>query len=64
MPKRNDIKTVLIPKENEIDLVEIPQKVKEGLKIIPVDSIANAVQYVIPDLKVVTKKRITPKKKK
>lgn len=62
--KRNDIKTVLIPKENEIDLVEIPQKVKEGLKIIPVDSIANAVQYVIPDLKVVTKKRITPKKKK
>ncbi len=62
--KRNDIRTVLIPKENEIDLVEIPQKVKEGLKIIPVDSIANAVQYVIPDLKVVTKKRITPKKKK
>ncbi len=62
--KRNDIKTVLIPKENEIDLAEIPQKVKEGLKIIPVDSIANAVQYVIPDLKVVTKKRITPKKKK
>lgn len=50
--KRNDIKTVLIPKENRIDLIEIPDKVKEGLNIILVETIAEAVKYVIPDLKV------------
>jgi ATP-dependent Lon protease len=61
--KRNDIKTVLIPKENEIDLIEIAQKVKEGLKIIPIDSIANAVKYVIPELKVNTRIINTKKKK-
>jgi predicted ATP-dependent protease len=38
--------TVLIPKENEIDLVEIQEKVKEGLKIIPIEKIEDAVPYV------------------
>ncbi len=36
---RAGIKTVLIPKENVKDLVDIPDKVKKGLKIIPVDRI-------------------------
>jgi len=62
--KRNEIKTVLIPKDNEIDLIEIPEKVKDGLQIIPVDSVASAVRYVIPELIVSTKKEKSAKKKK
>lgn len=60
--KRNEIKTVLIPKDNSIDLNEIPDKVKEGLNIILVDSIASAVKYVIPDLKFSLNKAKTKKK--
>ncbi|NWF90277.1 MAG: endopeptidase La [Ignavibacteriaceae bacterium] len=60
--KRNDIKTVLIPKDNSVDLSEIPDKVKDGLKIIPVDTIASAVKYVIPDLKVSPKLKTQKKK--
>ena len=44
--KRSGIKTVLIPKENEKDLVEIPEKVKEGLTIIPIEKIQDALKYV------------------
>ena len=36
---RGGIKTVLIPKDNEKDLAEIPDKVKKGLRIIPVSKI-------------------------
>ena len=36
---RGGIKTVLIPKENEKDLAEIPDNVKEGLEIIPVETV-------------------------
>jgi len=61
--KRNEIKTVLIPKDNEIDLIEIPEKVKVGLQIIPIDSVASAVRYVIPELIVSTKKEKSVKKK-
>lgn len=49
--KRNDIKTVLIPKENEIDLKEMPVKVKEGLEIITIEKLEDAIPYVFPDLK-------------
>ena len=35
---RAGIKEVVIPKENEKDLVDIPKKVREDIKIIPVDS--------------------------
>ncbi len=49
--KRNDIHTILIPAENEIDLKEIPERVTEGLKIIPVSRIEDAVPYVFPNLK-------------
>ena len=44
--KRAGIKTVLIPKENLKDLTEIQPSVKEGLKIIPVASIEEAIPFV------------------
>ncbi|MBP6672710.1 MAG: endopeptidase La, partial [Bacteroidetes bacterium] len=44
--KRAGIKTVLIPKENLKDLTEIQASVKEGLKIIPVASIEDALPIV------------------
>jgi len=65
--KRNDIKTVLIPKDNEIDLKEIPEKVKEGLKIIPISKLEEAIPFVFPDMKtkkVVEAKKIAKTKKK
>ena len=44
--QRSGMKTVLIPKENEKDLTEIQSKVKEGLKIIGIEKIAEAMPYV------------------
>lgn len=44
--QRSGIKTVIIPKENVKDLTEIPDKVKEGLKIIPVETIEEAATLV------------------
>jgi ATP-dependent Lon protease len=44
--KRSGITTVLIPKENEKDLEEIQPKVKEGLKIVSVDTVAEAMRFV------------------
>ena len=35
---RSGVKKVLIPKENEKDLIDIPKKVKEDIKIIPVET--------------------------
>jgi ATP-dependent Lon protease len=58
--KRNDIKTVLIPKENEIDLKEISDKVKEGLKIVPIAKLEDAVPYLFPK----TKTKSSPGKRK
>jgi ATP-dependent Lon protease len=54
--RRNQVKTVLIPKENEKDLSEIKPEVKEGLKIICVDSIMDAIPYVFGKLKAGVKK--------
>jgi ATP-dependent Lon protease len=39
---RAGITTVLIPKENEKDLAEIPDNVKQGLKIVPVSTVEEA----------------------
>jgi ATP-dependent Lon protease len=47
--KRNNIKTVLIPEGNEIDLKEIPDRVKEGLRIITIEHVEDALPYVFPD---------------
>jgi ATP-dependent Lon protease len=44
--QRSGIKTVIIPKENVKDLTEIQDKVKEGLKIIPVETIEEAAEIV------------------
>jgi ATP-dependent Lon protease len=44
--QRSGIKTVIIPKENMKDLTEIQEKVKEGLKIIPVETIEDAANIV------------------
>jgi ATP-dependent Lon protease len=49
--KRNGIKTVLIPKENEIDLKEIQDRVKEGMKIISISRIEEAIPYIFPNVK-------------
>jgi ATP-dependent Lon protease len=48
--RRSGIKTVLIPKDNERDLSEIKVEVKEGLKIIPITTIKEALPFVF-DLK-------------
>jgi ATP-dependent Lon protease len=44
--QRSGIKKVLIPQENVKDLAEIPAKVKEGLRIIPISKIDEALQYL------------------
>lgn len=49
--QRSGIKTVLVPSENEKDLVEIPEKVKEGLKIVAIDKVAEAMPYVFDEKK-------------
>lgn len=49
--QRSGIKTVLIPKENEKDLKEIPEKVKEGLRIVCVEKIEDAMKYVFDERK-------------
>lgn len=63
--KRNEIKKVLIPKGNEIDLKEIPVKVKEGIKIILIDKLEDAIPQVFPELKkTINKSAKTSKAKK
>jgi len=58
--QRNGISTVLIPKDNEKDLVEIQEKVKEGLSIVPIERIEDAINYVFENkkIKVISKKEI------
>lgn len=58
--RRTGISIVLIPKENEKDLSEIKNEVKEGLKIIPVSNIKEAIPYVFN----YDKKKITTSEKK
>ncbi len=58
--RRAGIKTVLIPKENVKDLTEIKDAVKEGLEIIPIETIAEAFPYVFDSFK--KKKKTTAKK--
>ncbi len=45
--QRSGVTTVLIPHENVKDLTEIPAKVKEGLTIIPIGSIDEALKHVL-----------------
>jgi ATP-dependent Lon protease len=56
--QRNGIKTVLIPKDNEKDLTEIKDAVKEGLKIIPVQSVKEAFPLVFKGFKFPKKRSV------
>jgi ATP-dependent Lon protease len=44
--RRSDIKTVIIPQGNVKDLADIPDKVKQGLEIIPVTTLIEAVPHI------------------
>ena len=44
--QRSGIRTVLIPQENVKDLAEIQAKVKEGLQILPIGKIEEALHYL------------------
>jgi len=44
--KRYGIKKVLIPKDNLKDLTEIPDKVKDGITVVPVERIEDALAHV------------------
>jgi ATP-dependent Lon protease len=46
---RGGVKTVLIPKDNEKDLAEIPDNVKEGLKIIPVETVEEVLNVALTE---------------
>jgi ATP-dependent Lon protease len=61
--QRSGISTVLIPLENMKDLKEIPDKVKEGLQIVPIGTIEEAVKYVFVGNSSSNKKRVLIKKK-
>jgi ATP-dependent Lon protease len=62
--QRSGIKTVLIPKENEKDLFEIQAEVKEGLDIVPIEKIMEAVPYVFESAKSSQKKATSAKVKR
>jgi ATP-dependent Lon protease len=42
---RGGVRTVLIPQENEKDLAEIPENVKQGLEIVPVQTVDEVLAY-------------------
>jgi ATP-dependent Lon protease len=44
--KRYGIKKVLIPRENMKDLIEVPEKLKEGITIVPIERIEDALKHV------------------
>ena len=44
--QRSGMRSVLIPKENVKDLEEIPAKVKEGVRLIPISRIEEALPHV------------------
>jgi len=62
--QRSGIKIVLIPKENEKDLSEIKPEVKQGLEIIPISTIKEAVPYVFEKDKKISTLKKTKKVKK
>jgi len=62
--KRNKIKTVLIPFENKIDLKEMQPEVKEGIKIIPIKMIEDAIPYIFPVRKKTTNRNVKASKKR
>jgi ATP-dependent Lon protease len=61
--QRSGIKMVLIPKENLKDLTEISDKVKEGLKIVTVETLEEAMKYVFSEKSKIGRKQKKKKKK-
>ena len=61
--RRSGIKIVLIPKDNEKDLSEIKSEVKDGLNIIPIQTIKEALKYVFEEDKKQNKKLLKKKPK-
>jgi ATP-dependent Lon protease len=53
---RSGIKTVLIPKDNEKDLKEIQPEILDKLKIVPVETVDEAIKYVFVNKNVMFKK--------
>ncbi len=64
--KQSGIKKVLIPEENVKDLAEIKNEVKDGLEIVPIKSIKEAIPHVFPKpaRKKSTRKKTSAKRKK
>jgi len=46
---RGGITTVLIPEENEKDLVELPANIRDGLTIIPIKHVDEALRLALTD---------------
>ena len=44
---RAGVKKVLIPKENEKDLIDVPKKVREDIKIIPVENADEVIKMAL-----------------
>ena len=44
---RGGIKTVVIPDDNKKDLKDIPENVKEGMKIVPVQSVDEVLEIAL-----------------
>ena len=44
--QRNRISKVIIPKDNFKDLAEIPEKVKEGLEIVAITTVEEAIPHI------------------
>ncbi len=64
--KQSGIKKVLIPEENVKDLAEIKNEVKDGLEIVPIKTIKEAIPHVFPKpaRKKSTRKKTSAKRKK
>ncbi len=62
--QREGIKTVLIPEENRKTLTEIPKKILEGLEIIPIETVDQAIGYVFGKRKKISAKKAKPIAKK
>ncbi len=63
--KQSGIKKVLIPKENEKDLKEIKKEILEGLEIVPISTINEAIPHVFGNIKTKkpSKRKTTSRKK-
>ncbi len=55
--QRSGISKVLLPEENVKDLIEIPDRVKEGLKLIPIKNIEDAIPHIFPSPRKGSKKQ-------